>query len=279
MAIVGLAWGLWRYSPRSIFRLKKIRSHSPYAGWMWWHHYAGLVFGVATVTWIFSGLLSMDPWDWHPSTTPTAGQQLTFRGGRFSLEGLSVDRLRHAFEAVPGAREGEIVQSAGRRWLATDAGITPLEEGTAMLPLVQETIATLARTAMPGVPVTDVAPLYDYDAYYYDRNGELALPVFRVRYDDPVKTWLYVDAARGTVVRKEERLTRVNRWLYHGLHSLDFPFLYYRRPLWDIVVIALSLGGLTLALSPVAQALHRLRRNWRRVWGPANPVRITADHQ
>jgi hypothetical protein len=59
--------------------------------------------------------------------------------------------------------------------------------------------------------------------------------VIRFRYDDPVRTWLYVDASRGQTLRKEERLTRLNRWLYHRLHSLDFPFLYYRRPLWDIV--------------------------------------------
>ena len=36
---------------------------------------------------------------------------------------------------------------------------------------------------------------------------------------------------------------RLLRWLYQGLHSLDFPFLYFERPLWDIVVIVLSIGG------------------------------------
>jgi hypothetical protein len=65
------------------------------------------------------------------------------------------------------------------------------------------------------------------------------------------------------ILRKEERLTRLNRWLYHGLHSLDFPFLYYRRPLWDIIVIALSLGGLALTLVAMAPAWHRLRRHAR----------------
>ena len=34
------------------------------------------------------------------------------------------------------------------------------------------------------------------------------------------------------------RFDEANRWLYHGLHSLDFPFLYARRPLWDVVMIA-----------------------------------------
>ena len=95
-----------------------------------------------------------------------------------------------------------------------------------------------AAAAMPGVTVADVAWLTDYDSYYYDRGDELPLPVVRARYNDAVVTWLVRGPEPGPPVRREERSSRVNRWLYHGLHSLDFPFLYYRRPLWDIVMIA-----------------------------------------
>ena len=49
MCATGLIWGLWRFSPTSRFRLKREPSHSPYAGWMKWHHYAGLLFGVITL--------------------------------------------------------------------------------------------------------------------------------------------------------------------------------------------------------------------------------------
>ena len=118
---------------------------------------------------------------------------------------------------------------------------------------------------MPDAAIADTAWLDDYDAYYYDRSRALSLPVLRVRYADPQQTWLYLDPRRGAIVRKEERLTRLNRWLYHGLHSLDFPFLYYHRPLWDIVVIALSLGGLVLSATTLVPAVHRLRRHWRRL--------------
>jgi hypothetical protein len=87
------------------------------------------------------------------------------------------------------------------------------------------------------------------------------LPVLRVKYADPQHTWLYVDPKRGAIARKEERLTRVNRWLYHGLHSLDFPFLYYKRPLWDVVVIVLSLGGLVLSATTLTASWRRVRRS------------------
>jgi len=66
-------------------------------------------------------------------------------------------------------------------------------------------------------------------------------------------------------VRNEGRLSRANRWLYHGLHSLDFPILHTRRPLWDIVVIALSLGGLVVSATTLVPAGHRLKRHWSRL--------------
>ena len=59
MSLSGLVVGVWRYAVRARFRLKGIPAHSPYAGFMKWHHYAGLIFGLTTSTWIFSGLLSM----------------------------------------------------------------------------------------------------------------------------------------------------------------------------------------------------------------------------
>jgi hypothetical protein len=261
MSVVGFFWGLWRYSPRGTYRLKRVASRSPYAGWMWWHHYAGLIFGITTVTWIFSGLLSMDPWNWHPSTVATPQQQAAFSGGNYSIDRVSLESLQDALGAAPGAREARIIQSQSELSLSTDRGIVPLTSSAGQVRFDESTVRTLAATAMPSAHVMEVHHLDVYDSYYSDRDGELPLPVYQIKYDDPSRTWLYVDALRGIAVRKEERLTRLNRWLYRGLHDLDFPPLYDHRPLWDIVVIGLSLGGLALAVASVAPALHRIRRN------------------
>jgi hypothetical protein len=48
------------------------------------------------------------------------------------------------------------------------------------------------------------------------------------------------------------------------LHSLDFPFLYYERPLWDVVLIALSIGGIVSTVTVALPAWRRIRRNVRR---------------
>jgi len=261
MALTGLVWGLWRFSPQRPYRLKRERARSPYAGWMRWHHYAGLIAGVTTVTWVFSGLLSMDPWDWHPSTSPTGAQREALIGGPLRLNGVSVGMLQQGLAALDDAHESELVQFRGGLFLADAARLVSLTDGRRVTGVDGDEIIRAVTSAGGTAPVRDITRLDRYDAYYYDRDGELPLPVVRVRYGDPQQTWLYVDAVRGTPLRKEERLTRLNRWLYHGLHSLDFPFLYYRRPLWDFVVIALSVAGLALAVTTIVPAFRRFRRH------------------
>ena len=78
---------------------------------------------------------------------------------------------------------------------------------------------------------------------YYSREREAPLPVLRITFGDPQRSWLYLDPAIGRMVGRFTRLERVPRWISHGFHSLDFPFWYDRRPLWDVGVITLILGG------------------------------------
>jgi hypothetical protein len=75
---------------------------------------------------------------------------------------------------------------------------------------------------------------------------------------------MYLDPARGAIALVVRRPDRVNRWLYHGLHSLDPAWLRNHRPLWDIVVIALSIGGFAGVATSVVPAWRRLRRYARR---------------
>jgi hypothetical protein len=296
MCLFGLAWGVWRYSPMSRYRLRRVFSHSPYAGMMWWHQYAGLVFGLVTLTWIFSGLLSMNPWDWSPSTSPSIQQRRAVSGGPLAIDRMTLTQLRTAAELLGNSfplKEIEIVRYRGELYAeayvplsaekladialgdpgAVVAARVDLKHRLVSLAhpergLFEEfdrfSLAAAAHDAMPGVAIADAVWLDRYDAYYYDRHGALTLPVLRVRYADAVGTWLYLDPKRGEILRKEERLSRLNRWLYHGLHSLDFPWLYQQRPLWDVVVIGLTIGGIALSLTSAPQALRRLRRHVRR---------------
>ena len=100
----------------------------------------------------------------------------------------------------------------------------------------------------------------EYDSYYYSRGRERPLPVLRVKFDDPADTWFYVDPRTSRLLAGMPRLHRLERWLFNGLHSLDFAFWYDRRPLWDVGVIALSLGGLASTGIGLWVGLGRVRR-------------------
>jgi hypothetical protein len=294
MCITGIVWGFWRYSPRKIFRLKRVPSVSPYAGWMKWHHVAGLIFGLVTLTWTYSGLLSMGPFNWFRSPPASRTEREASTGGGLKIELLTIESMRAAVAAIEplfAPKELESMQFRGEPfWIARRA---PTEEQAALWmhegllpraprpPLERRYVSVahpergpistfgtdamteIAMAAMPGVALQDAVWLREYDGYYYDPRGSRPLPVLRVRYADENATWLYLDPAQGGIVQRSTSVSRLRRWLYQGLHSLDFPFLYFRRPLWDIVVILLSIGGTVLSFTTMLPAWRRLKRHGR----------------
>jgi hypothetical protein len=262
---------------------------------MRWHHYAGLAFGLFTFTWVLSGCLSMDPVDWHPGTAPTVEQRRGVAGGPPRFDVLTLEGLRAAQAALAPfpVKELELVPFRSEPYLlahrppaASGVGAGPGYEPSAFLAPAQpfesrlvsashpergafsrfddDAVVEAARAAMPAARLIDTAWLREYDAYYYDRDRAAPLPILRARFDDAAKTWLYLDPHRGLILRKEETLSRWNRWLYHGFHSLDFPFLYQRRPLWDAILIVLCLGGILVASTSMADGWRRVGRHLRR---------------
>src|SRR5262249_13750947 len=89
-----------------------------------------------------------------------------------------------------------------------------------------ESLVGRLHAAAPDAPVVEQQLLTDYDSYYYSRGRQTPLPVLRVKFGDPAKTWVYVDPAMSSMVASIHRNNRIERWLYSGLHDLDFSFWY-----------------------------------------------------
>ena len=292
VVLLGLALGVtqfrWRGSGRRI----------PYTGWMWWHYVTGVVFGVVTLTWTFSGLMSVEPFAW----TRARGLELpsdSLAGGPLNLERFPAIEAAAWTRAVDGRTVKEVAlhQVGGEPFyearLAPPPAATPLaasQVGAGAVPRRAESdrlliaAETLAARKAPfdsevlvsrleaaaGAPVVDATLLESYDGYYYGRPEDAApLPVVRVRFADPMETWVYVDPAAGRIVRSVHRSSRLERWLFNGLHSLDFAFWYDRRPLWDIGLILLSLGGLASSGIGLWVGAGRVRRALARWLAPA----------
>ena len=98
-----------------------------------------------------------------------------------------------------------------------------------------------------------------------DRTQQRPLPVILVLTHDADATRYYVDPKTATVAGSYNARNWVTRWLYHGLHSLDFPWLYKYRPLWDIVVITFMVGGTALCVTSLVLAWRTLGRKLKRV--------------
>jgi hypothetical protein len=288
LALLGLALGITQFHRSKPFRWSQAVR---YQGSMRWHYVSGVVFGVFALTWVFSGLLSMEPFDWAnaddgleiPNDALTGGpvdleQFPAFEAGSWSalLDGRTLKELEfrriddapyylarytRAVAASDPARERlhqpyPITGRAEPQHLLVDARtLRPRAE-----PFATETLVARLRAATPNAHIVTHDLLTDYDSYYYSRNRQAALPVLRVKFDDPLETWVYVDPELGQLVASIHRLHRVERWLYNGLHSLDFGFWYGRRPLWDIGMIVLSLGALATSTIGFWLGLKRLRR-------------------
>jgi hypothetical protein len=283
-ALFGLAVGVWLYSPSRRYRFPRLRPDSPpgycrsvlfpegpssipYAGQKRWHTTLGLIFGLFACAWIFSGMLSMNPLGWSPEGADPALPQ-ALRGTGWQVGVFSVEHTRAALEQAAASelevKELELAFFAGEPvYLAAES-----PERTRVIPLggapqvffrplrVLEAVAAFAGAGA----IAESRVLTAYDSYYLDRHRRKPLPVLYIGLSDADHSGYYVDLRTGRVVQSYVTRSRWNRWLYHGLHSWDFPWLYRNRPAWDVFVLTGMAGGTLLSLTAVVIGWRRLRR-------------------
>ena len=267
MTVTGTVVGVlrWRFASRY-----KSGRRSPYQGRMMrWHHIAGLLFAVITLTWIFSGLMSMNPWRIFDSGAPPLQTQ-AMHGGPLTLpaQPASVAALLAASPST--VRELRWVRSAGHTLVlaaAPAARATVLDATTAQAQVLDGAALIAAAARLLPAPVQRIDTLNAYDTYYYAREAhtmtggtERPLPVLRVVFADPHSTWVHIDPHSGAVLGGLDRHRRMSRWLFAMLHSWDWLPLLDTRPLWDVLLVVLSLGGVAMSLTGIVIGWRRLGR-------------------
>jgi len=227
-----------------------------------WHYVAGAAFGLVTLTWVFSGWMSMNPGKLNPPRSPSPRQAEVLSGRAPSFADFATPPV-----LPPGALDAEPLYYDGQPLYV----VTPRDGTTILVPAFPgtplrapdaEALIARAPALLPGAPLVEARVLTAYDNYYYTRHPERGgspLPAVRVRFGDADATWFHLDPATGRILNKSTATNRVFRHLYNGLHSFDWWWLWSRRPLWDITVITFSLGGLSLSLLGVVLGLRRMR--------------------
>ncbi|MFT7771863.1 PepSY domain-containing protein [Roseateles sp.] len=268
LALSGLLVGVWRWRFRGRYRNG---SRSPYLGKMArWHHVTGLIAGTLALTWVLSGLFSMNPWKVFEVSGPRP-DRLAYAGGPLQPEQAPAPATVLRQLAADGQRPrilewrrvaGDhvvLVQTATGQFLV-DA------QGRTLPPLPPSALVAAAGTLLPGARILEQQWLQGYDRYYYSREQhtmtgqrERPLPALRLRFDDAQAHWVVLDPVTGSIVQISNSRQRTERWLFAFLHSFDLPQLLAARPAWDAWMLSFSVAGLTLCLTGVVLG-------WRRLW-------------
>jgi hypothetical protein len=257
-SILGLIVGIWISLPA-----RRI----PYAGPKRWHTILGLIFGLVTCTWVFSGMLSMDPFGWEAGADGDS-QEAALLGARWNAAAFVDKPPRQALaqSAIP-VKELDLTFFAGEPlYLASESSQTSTAipvHGEPSSQFDPARIAEVLASASRPFDLAEVRVIREYEPYYIDRHYALPLPALLVRLNDPDGSLYYVDLKTARIVESYSARSRLNRWLYHGLHSIDLPWLYRHRPAWDLFVLALMLGGAALSVTSVILGWQFLRRKLR----------------
>jgi uncharacterized iron-regulated membrane protein len=259
LAATGLYVGISRLRRRS----SDGRLSSPFHGWWYWHHLAGLFFGVLVLTWVFSGLLTMNPWGLLEGSE--AGASVAAQVSRPA----PTAELRRFLQALPQlASAGQYRRLRGQSFdghlyvLAErgDGSVLRLDSSAQPAPLSEQDVRSLAARLDTGVRSLEL--MAQEDAYYYGHKEAVELPVYRIILGDSQQTRLYIRPATGeiSIVDIDARRTR---WWERALHGLDFRGLRM-RPLWDIVALLLLAGATLVTVTGSWMAIQRVRRDLSR---------------
>ncbi len=258
LVIVGIYLGIVQYGARNN------GSKSPYQGLNLWHHYAGLIFGLITMTWLFSGLLSMNPWGALEGAgsfeersrlqgSPISSAEVIDFVGALGSNSLPTGTVQLRSAPLDGAFAMIAKDSAGHTTRLSAATLRPD-------PLPGNVWSRVAELVGPDKKVRESGMIESGDNYYFSHHEQVSFPVYRIVFDDAERTRYYFDADTAELIQKYDSDRRWNRWLFLGLHRGDFTSLMRRRPLWDLILLPLLIGVTVGALTGVWMGYRRLAK-------------------
>lgn len=256
--------GLWIGISRMRLRRRYTNgSWTPFTGWMKWHHVTGIVGGVFLALWIISGFFTMYPGGFLEHREVRTAEYQRYAGNErpvfqfdaFAAIATAGRRVSRATLRYVGGRPFAVLENRGSPPLVVDA-VTG-----AAAPFSVGQIEAAAKNMLPGAKLVSATYLEHGDEYWHSAYKIKKTPIVRVIFDDPEATWFHIDPESGEILGLLDKTGRVDRWTVVAIHDVDLNWLLTRRPLWDILLFAVTIPGILIALSTLVISYRRLQRN------------------
>jgi hypothetical protein len=271
LTAIGIYLGLRQFAARPAGRW------SPYRGFKLWHHMAGLTFGIFTLSWVLSGLLSMNPWGWlegsgaqtesarlrglpDPSSAQLAAALQSFATApAMAPSPVSPETAPVSLRAAPlNGKLYFIAATAQGKRQRFDAAAQPAPLSAADLAFLTDSLSGAER------PGTLQLMMGEDNLYFSHHRDSVALPVYRMSLTGS-STRYYMDSVSGMLIAKLDANAQAYRWLHEGLHRLDLTAWLRTRPRWDVLMLTL-LAGVTVVCTTGAYL------GWRRLLGRSRSI-------
>ncbi len=265
--LLGMYVGLKLYFRKT----KKIKFGSPYKknGWYFWHHIAGLVFGIFLLTWSFSGAMSLQriP-QWAVKTHHKYGSaQRKVLNKALPMQEYKLD-YRQIIAKLPNVKEIHWSQFAKIPIYEIISGDSSMyfdasNEKLINLQIPKNTIDnTIGKIHGDSASYT-VELMQKYDNYYMLLSNRRPLPVYKVVVADKDNSTYYINPKTGDY-RYINNSRRARKWVFSALHYFNIPFFAGKKVLWTIIIWALCLGGIVVSGSGVYLSWKYLKRKFVR---------------
>jgi uncharacterized iron-regulated membrane protein len=251
LAALGLIIGIKQLRQAGRSRL------SPYHGLTWWHHVSGVFFGLFALTWVASGLLSMNPWglmegrdlaatlhgiNGTPSTLKDVEELVA------QLQARNFADLKSVESAPLGGRLFAVGTLADGNKIRYGADGDPQKLGD------RDIAEAAVRIAGPGATWQ---LLTREDAYYYSiMSTHALLPVIRVRQANG--DFYYLDPVSAALVSRADPDERDYRWWHSGLHRLDFWPALRSPTARNLIMLPLLVGATVVCVIGAYLGLRRI---------------------
>ena len=231
------------------------RVETPFRGWHAWHHILGLFTATFVLTWIFSGWLSMD----HgllfsrgqlsaaeaarigaaPGWDALAGNQRSIAAPVKEVEWFALGKQLHRREQT--RFDAQSIFAVGSSVPSPEAFLSAAEVDAFVQPIAPDCAAPVIVGADDNYPMTSLVS---------------GAPVYRSMCGD---VWFHIDGATGVVLERLDSSRRNYRWLYSGLHTLDFPILLDHPLLRSALIVILCTLGFVFSVTGAVIGWRRLR--------------------